>query len=229
MTVQIFIVFHSKIFDECYKDIPADVLYTNFTFLAVNETIAKSYTPGKYKIVNEWELPIYDKTMQEKGYRENSALYHVYVNKLHTPYTHVGFFQYDMVFSSNLIPYVESTIREESLSYFPLEVVDFTGITANIDSGLSATIITEYELFFNLEFRKDKQYPLCNSYILPIHNYEHVMSWVSQLYDRLYPLCGPSCVAGAYERVMSYAISQETLVTKSIDVHHEWPHFKNLA
>ena len=229
MTIQIFIVFHSKIFDECYKDIPADVLYTNFTFLAVNETIAKSYTPGKYKIVNEWELPIYDKTMQKKDYRENSALYHVYVNKLHAPYTHVGFFQYDMVFRSNLIPYVESSIREDPLSYFPLEVVDFAGVTANIDGVLSATIITEYELFFKSEFRKDKQYPLCNSYILPIHNYEHVMSWVTQLYDRLYPQCEPSCIAGVYERVMSYAISQETLVTKSIDVHHEWPHFKNLA
>jgi hypothetical protein len=197
----------------------------------VNETIPKVYTSGKYKVVNEWDLPIYDKTMQEKEYRENSALYHVYVNKLHAPYTHVGFFQYDMVFRNNPIPYVETTIQSEPLSYFPLEVRDFASVTANTDSLLTIAIISEYETFFNSEFRMDKRYPLCNSYILPIHNYERVMRWVVQLYAKLYPQCKTSSshIAGVYERVMAYGIGQENLIVKSIDVHHEWPHFKNLA
>lgn len=63
---QIFIVFHKHIFDECYTHIPDDILYTYFTFIAVNPSIKKYYTPNKYKVINEWELPIYDKSFQER-------------------------------------------------------------------------------------------------------------------------------------------------------------------
>ena len=94
--IQIFIVFHKYIFDECYKNIPQDILDKYFTFIAVNKNIQKIYSK-KYKVINEWELPIYDSTFQERGYNENSAIYHVYANNLHKPYKSIGFFQYDMV------------------------------------------------------------------------------------------------------------------------------------
>ena len=89
--IQIFIVFHKKIFDECYENIPHDILYKYFTFFAVNKNIEKHYTQNKYKIINEWELPIYDKTFQERGYNENSSIYHVYTNNLHKGYKYIGF------------------------------------------------------------------------------------------------------------------------------------------
>jgi hypothetical protein len=38
----IFVVFHEKIFDECYEDIPKEILDKHFTFIAVNEDIQKS-------------------------------------------------------------------------------------------------------------------------------------------------------------------------------------------
>jgi hypothetical protein len=58
--IQIFVVFHHTLFDECYQHIPDDVLHKYFTFFAVNDQIVKTYTPNKYKVVNEWELPMYD-------------------------------------------------------------------------------------------------------------------------------------------------------------------------
>ena len=50
------------IFDSCYEKIPIDILNKYFTFIAVNENIVKSYTLNKYNVINEWELPRYDKT-----------------------------------------------------------------------------------------------------------------------------------------------------------------------
>jgi len=90
--IQIFIIFHKNIFDECYKNIPEDILSEYFTFYAVNENIEKCYMQNKYKVINEWELSIYDKTFQERGYNENSAIYHIYANKLNKDYKYIGFF-----------------------------------------------------------------------------------------------------------------------------------------
>ena len=49
---QIYIVFHKYIFDECYENIPEDILREYFTFIAVNEKIPKNYNANKYKVIN---------------------------------------------------------------------------------------------------------------------------------------------------------------------------------
>jgi hypothetical protein len=74
--VQIFVIFHEEIFDECYEKIPDDILYKYLTFFAVNEKRQKTYTPNKYKVIYEWDLPIYSSKFQTLGYNENSAIYH---------------------------------------------------------------------------------------------------------------------------------------------------------
>ena len=38
---QIFVVFHNKIYDECYENIPKELLDKYFTFFAVNNSIEK--------------------------------------------------------------------------------------------------------------------------------------------------------------------------------------------
>ena len=85
-SMQIYIVFHKEIFDECYETIPADLLQKYFTFVAVNPSIPKIFDATKYKVINEWELPVYDPTFQERGYNENSVIHHVYANNLHKNY-----------------------------------------------------------------------------------------------------------------------------------------------
>jgi len=58
--LKIFVVFHKKIFDECYENVPQELLDKYFTFVAVNKDIPKTYTKGKYNVINEWELVNYD-------------------------------------------------------------------------------------------------------------------------------------------------------------------------
>jgi hypothetical protein len=218
--VQFFVVFHKKLFDECYADIPDDILTKYFTFVAVNETIPKTYTPNKYKVINEWELPNYDSTFQARGYNENSVLYHIYANNLHKPYKYIGFFQYDMVIKMSNVTSILNGIETHPPSCFTISVNDFvycSYLSWNEPETLEF-IIDDYEMFFKKKFNRLTGYPLFNSYVIPIENYENIMTWVTQLYDKLYPWCVEppyhthlGHIGGIYERVMAYALGNTDL------------------
>jgi hypothetical protein len=227
--IQIFIVFHKNIFDDCYKNIPEDILLKYFTFYAVNENIEKYYTQNKYKIINEWELPIYNNSFQEIGYNENSALYHVYANNLHKDYKYIGFFQYDMVFNDDIIDFLQKNITQEPTTfYFDIFHFDFCSYESWNEPNTLNYIIEDYEGFFNKSFSKSYQYPLYNSYIIPNETYEKIMEWVIQLYDKLYPWCiePPNCshfshIGGIYERIMAFGIGEENLKYIKVNVSHD--------
>jgi len=238
MSLQIFIVFHKYIFDECYVNIPPDVLYNNFTFVAVNEKIPKKYTENKYKVINEWELSIYDKSFQELGYNENSVLYHVFINNLHVYYDYVGFFQYDMLFKNNVVDYIHNTISTiNNPIYFAFKLYDFNLCsyqTWNEPTTLDF-VIKDYENYYNTTFNKDLQYPLYNSYILPIQTFSVIMGWIVKLYNKIYPWCiqPPNAshfghIGGIYERIMGFAIAQQNLPFYEINISHNHK-FKNIS
>jgi hypothetical protein len=224
--IQIFIVFHKNIFDECYKNIPDDILYKYFTFYAVNKNIEKHYTQNKYKIVNEWELSIYDNTFQERGYNENSAIYHVYANNLHKDYKYIGFFQYDMVFDNNIIDFLQKNTTQAP-TLFSLSCYSFDLCRWNEPNTLNY-IIKDYENFYKKTFSKNHKYPLYNTYVIPNETYEKIMKWVIQLYDKIYPWCiekPNAChfghIGGIYERIMGFCIGEENLQNIVLNVSHD--------
>lgn len=231
--IQLFVVFHKYIFDDCYRNIPSDILYKYFTFIAVNEKIPKAYSQNKYKVINEWELPHYDPTFQQRGYNENSAIYHVYANNLHKNYTYVGFFQYDMVFNNNIVDYLLANITEKPV-YFNLGTRDFNFCSYESWNGGKEEktlnfIVNDYEQFFNTTFDKSLGYPLWNTYVIPVENYERIMRWITQLYSKLYPWCnqepnhtGPAHIGSIYERIMAYAVANEKLPTLPMNISHEY-------
>jgi len=236
--IQLFVVFHKYIFDDCYKNIPDHILKKYFTFIAVNPNIEKKYTPNKYKVINEWELPVYDKTFQERGYNENSAIYHIYANDLHKDYDYVGFFQYDMVFQNNIVDYLrESIISGEKVYFTPgtSSFYDCSYLTWNEPNTLHY-ILNDYETFFNVKIDQNKMFPLLNTYVLPTYNYEKIMKWVVQLYDKLYPWCVQppnkthfAHIGGIYERIMAYAVGNEDLIEKPIHLKHDQNNYKYIS
>jgi hypothetical protein len=205
------------------------MLYKYFTFIAVNPSIKKYYTPDKYNIVNEWELPIYDKSFQERGYNENSAIYHVRANQLHKPYKYIGFFQYDMKFRDNIVSFLQKNIRPVPTLYsFNRYNFNFCSYETWNEPKTREYIIRDYEQFYQKPFTKERQYPLFNSYIIPVETYEKVMVWVSQLYSKLYPwtMEPPNAthfghIGGIYERIMGYAIGEEDLEYVEVRVVHD--------
>lgn len=227
--LQLFIIFHKKIFDECYINIPQDILYTYFTFIAVNEKIPKEYTEKKYKVIKEWEMPVYDSTFQERGYNENSAIYHVYANKLHAPYKYVGFFQYDMVFKDNVVEFIQNNMVN-SPHYFSLDLYSFDFCYQTWGEEKTCQfILNNYQEYFGKEFVFDKEYPLYNAFVLPTDIFIKIMKWVSQLYAKLYPWClePPFSfrpfphIGGIYERVMAFAVAQENLYSIPLNISHD--------
>ena len=72
---KIFVTFHGFINESCYSELSPEE-FSHFVFVAVNEKRQKTYPQDpKYKIIKEWELPIYDPELQRKGYNENSVIY----------------------------------------------------------------------------------------------------------------------------------------------------------
>ena len=145
--IQFFVVFHNKLFDICYDCIPQDILDKYFTFIAVNETIPKEYTQNKYKVINEWELSTYNKSFQELGYNENSVIYHIYANKLHVNYDWIGFFQYDMEFTQELLYQLLQIEQMKESAYFYFFRLNFEKTLLTWKDIQEDFIIQNYENF----------------------------------------------------------------------------------
>ena len=235
--IQLYVIFHKTIFDECYKSIPADILYKYFTFIAVNQKIPKQYTQNKYKILNEWDLPIYDPTLQERGFNENSAIYHVYANNLHKDYKYIGFFQYDMEFTNNIVEFLQNHITETP-RYFPLHKIysfDFCFHDTWFEPDTLVFFIKEYCNYFKVLFTRREEYALYNTFVIPIETFEKIMPWITQLYDKMYPWCNEAPnrthfghVAGVFERIMAFALAEEGLPYVLMDVKHDHK-YKNIC
>ena len=225
--LQLFVVFHEKIFDECYKDIPQDILDKYFTFVAVNPKIKKIYNKEKYNVINEWELPEYNSQFQEKGYKENSAIYHVLANNLHKKYIYIGFFQYDMTFNSSIIDTILTEIdNQPTCFYLSAHNYKYCGIETWNEPPVMAYLTSHYSFFHGKDFSYSDQdiYPLFNSYVIPVKTYEKIMKWVSELYSRIAAIVVQKHfghIAGLYERIMAFAIGEEKLHMIKLDVTHD--------
>lgn len=224
-------------FDECYEKIPPDALNEYFTFFAVKRSIPKEYTPGKYKILNEWDLPIYVPEMQEKNYRENSAIYHVYANGLHKKYSRIGFFQYDMTFNENIVDKILSVPIERPVGFFVIKrwLFDFIESSNTRFAEQMKLLIRLYEQYFSRKIMHtiksrvppfktktitdvEREYPLLNSYVIPSSLFEKVMQWVVQLYHVPEFQHEPAFL---YEGVMAIALGSEDLQWKQLDILHD--------
>jgi hypothetical protein len=217
---QFFVVFHKELFDECYSQIPQDALDKYFTFIAVRPDIEKTYTPNKYKIINEWELPVYNPMFQERGYNENSAMYHVFANNLHSPYDYVGFFQYDMNFRNNIVATVER-YRTSAPSVFYHQAFDFRFALGGMDPDVLSKILKSWETFHGRPFRRNTEFILWNTFVSPSEVFARIMNWVTTLYDLLDSDFTKRDIGSAYERVMAIALSQERLQPYLLSIFHD--------
>ena len=226
MSTHIFIIFHSKIFDECYSRIPRDVLKNNFTFVAVNPTIPKSYTQNKYNVINEWELPVYNPDLQRLNHKENSVLHHVHANGLHLPHKKVGFFQYDMNFNKiNMVKFLHN--MDPRLCYvFDESDYHHAFITTYwMYDDYKELIFNDYEKHFNKKIDFNRTFPLFNSFIIDSTIYSKMMNFLSPVYIKYTHIIdnnSSNYIAGLYERFTALVLSQEDLYFEKINhIHHD--------
>ena len=110
-SVNIFNIWHNKLFDKCYDKLDAYSL-NKIAMFDVNPNYEKIYNSCKgYKIVKEYELAHYNSLYQVTNYCQTSCLYHVFRNALHTKEDYIGFIQYDMDLASDFIYDIEKHIN----------------------------------------------------------------------------------------------------------------------
>lgn len=227
--VKLFVVFHAKIFDECYEHIPQEYLDKYFVFVAVNENIPKEYTPNKYNVINEWDLNIYEPSFQKLGYKENSVIFHIYMNNLHKDLDYIGFFQYDEYFNKNAIEDILNNIKPNT--YLCLPLYNYIFMTHNLwnEPIILDYIIRSYITYFNAPFIIDmkEKYPLFNTYIIPTKIYNKIIPWLLSDCQNFYnhfkehEKYGYHLIAMIYERIMALAIGNEHMEHVTMDLIHD--------
>jgi len=224
MSLEIFVVFHKKIYEENYRDL-TETEKKCLTFIAVNENIPKEYDSSRFKVIKEWEFPIYHPELQGiLKFNENSVLRHVFENgRAITDY--IGFAQYDMYFPPNSIQNMIDAIKNTNGEvFFAAEVQnyefcffytwdDFTMVkNYYIFEGLKKG----YELFRNKKIDKNRDFPLLNTYVIPTRVYKEIMPLINhlfqyfmekQLFEKDKNLKN---IAGIFERVMAFVLGQES-------------------
>ncbi len=191
--LSLFIIYHKILYDSFYETI-SEENKKNIIFYGVKDKVEN--TPLQIPSIYEYQLPIYNKELQEKRYNESSAFYHVYENKLHNNLSYIGFAQYDMIIkndSLNAVKYLISMHPEKSIifaSFFAIEEskINLHGSLRLISEPLQifGSILDNYNRFFSTDYKKDDiikmPWIMCNTFIIPVNMYEKYMTWLSSYF-----------------------------------------------
>lgn len=221
----IFVFFHRYIFDDIYKDIPKEILDEYFTFVATNDKIEKQYTENRYNVINEWELPYYNPLFQQYGYNENSGLYHIFKNKLHEKYSHIGFLQYDMSFGNDFIDILKDKNKQDFYAFAPCDY-DFV-FKNSIDTRHHKSmneIIEDYETYYKTKVLRSIKYPLYNTYIISKDIFSNMMEWFSPLMYKIFENAenkDNGGFGGLFERAAALNLGDRCSQSQPMPIRHD--------
>ena len=255
-TVNIFNIWHNKLFDNCYKSLDEYSL-DKINMYDVNQNYTKIYNKDKnYKIVKEYELDIYNNVLQATNYCQTSCLYHVFVNgklaKNQTFYhdnDYIGFIQYDMELESNFIYDIEdkinSTDEDEDHDVFFYSLVANDKLCRHlVCNPYENSILEKYNNYFNtnhtydsiISHNKSKYFICLHTFVIPTTIYMKMMKWYCSISDSLHV----NYVNGVYTESMSEVteevfglflllqiIENDNIKLEELKLKHDWPHLHN--
>jgi hypothetical protein len=184
MNYKIYVVFHKDIHDKLYDK----ECLKNLVFVGVNDKIKKHYNPKRgYDSIYEYQLPYYDHSLGE--FKETSAIYHIYKNKLYHGLDYVGFAQYDMYIKQPVFQHID-----DALMRCPGKIFLFYGnkqpLCQCFADGLENFLLNSYNEYFkaSLTFEEfqgstliSKNFILTSTFIIPVKLFEKIMPWISDL------------------------------------------------
>jgi GR25 family glycosyltransferase involved in LPS biosynthesis len=250
--VNIFNIWHNKLFDNCYKDLDEYSL-SKITMYDVNPHYEKIYNKDKnYKILKEYELENYNNLLQATNYCQTSCLYHVYLNgqthKYHNLLYHehyIGFIQYDMELESNFIHDIEEKINstENNIFFFSLIVGSKVEVT-RICNPYNNSILEKYNNYFNtnhtyesiINHKRAKYFICLHTFVIPTITYMKMMNWYCSISDWLHV----NYINGIYIESMSEVteelfglflllqiIENDNIELEELKLKHNWPNLHN--
>lgn len=220
--LKVFVVFHERLHPGCYEALDPDE-FDALIFVAVNPSIPKTYDETRFKnVLHEWELPVYDPTLQERGYCENSVLWHAHVNKLYAPGDRVLLLQWDMALEKGTIRNAEILTRDAPMTCVRQGWDHFADYFTKSECSLSllSDICNSFQDTFGVPVPFHKAlYPLNNAYVMRGEMLSAVLKWAMSLREVVERGCadpgawshlGPSYVwkriGLVYEHVMAVAL-----------------------
>jgi hypothetical protein len=208
MSYRFYVVFHKILFDSAYKTLSEDTIKEHMRFMAVNSSIKKAApTELMPYIFQERDLQWYNAFLQANKWFENSALLHVAKNKeLCQPFSHVGFFQYDMDVDASLFTWLDSEIAsaedpskilfyhktENSLRHLH-QVIMMTG-WQNIIGLYNITYGTNHNPVTVME----NEIPLYNTFLIPSRIFQDMMNFTERASSYIFEMMGYSTDALPY-------------------------------
>ena len=190
MPLKVFVVFHKTLDPGCYAALYPDE-FDAITFVAVRPDVPKTYDATRFtRVVNEWELPIYDPTLQDLGYCENSAMWHAHKNGLYEPGDAVLFLQWDMVLDPGCIRYAAANVARAPL-YCVRTTIDKFGLY--FPEGKPLDLLLEAcnssQTTFQQPFDSDAVFPLNNAFVVPGRDLSAVLEWSFSMRETVERAC----------------------------------------
>lgn len=248
-TWKTFVTFFRNLYDDHYS---VDRSYDpgNFTFVKVNDKYPLEIEENRlaYDIFFERDFPIYRPELQEKGYCENSVLYHVYRNGVHKSYDYVGFIEYDHVLTDGFTAAIRGKLdgaRQETI--FAFQKFSFRQlwdqaivmnprrrekVTGRPDSKWNCinVILSDYNDFFKTSYGLDRLaakdcFPICHSVLMPSRIFEKIMSFHAAIMEsgkvERYHRHNWRSPAGLMERYLAVSLALEDApIDDSIQLEH---------
>ena len=245
--VDIYNIWHNKLFDNCYKDLD-DYSLSKIIMYDVNPVYEKKYNTKKnYKIIKEYELEVYDNLLQSTNYCQTSCLYHIYLNgQINKSYNeYIGFIQYDMELERDFIYDIEEKINNSKTEVFFYTLIANDKLERhNICYPYEKSILEKYNTYFNtkhtyetIKNHKMSKYFIClHTFVIPTRTYLKMMEWFSSIFDWLHI----NYINGSYKESMSEVseeifglflllqiIENDNIQLEELKLKHNWPNLHN--
>lgn len=187
-SLRIYNVWHNKLFSELYDGVSADDM-AHVVMFGVNERYTKEYDKSQsWNVQFEWDLDLYNPNLQQHGYCQTTAMYHVYKNDLYNGLDYIGFMQYDMRIKPSAISWLKSQISDVSgIVIFHAETIcvsDAFHQAQNFDAVLEC---------YNTHFNTNVTYaeiasfamPVVHTFVIPVDMFKRMMEWISMIVEYL--------------------------------------------
>lgn len=246
MSVQIFNIWHSKLYDELYAHLSAEEL-ENITMFGVNEEYEKSYTQDKYKVVMEYELPVYNPLLQKHGYCQTTCMWHVWKNRLVADrHAYVGFMQYDMRPAAGMIQEMQNVIEEatkcgqEVVFHEQTEhIIQSVRWCAGLAMPYEGSALQHYNQHFGTSWTvhdlvqnpRVHVSPLLHTFAMPVEMFDRMMGWLDKYLgwlESLYPkYVSDRSQSELLERChglfLALECARENVILAPMNLKHVWP------
>ena len=198
---KIFVTFFQNLYDGHYS---VDRTWNpgNFTFVKVNDRYPQEMGDNRlpYDIFVEHDFPIFRPDLQEKGYCENSVMWHLYKNGVHRDYDYIGFIEYDHVLTADFTQTMQKRLDDSSgeiifsFQYFTFRQLWNQAIIMNpyrrekVDGRADSPwnciklVLKDYNDFYQTDHKLERLvakdcFPICHSLLMPSATFDRLMTF----------------------------------------------------